>query len=138
MSIPEPSATSALHRQGLSRLYSIHGAAGEHVLASLADIAPDFARYIVEFAYGEIYTRPGLDLRSREIAVIAALTSMGNAQEELRVHLGGGALRVGVTRKEIIEVIIQMALYAGFPATLNALAVAREVFHGAPQAGVPG
>ena len=68
-----------------------------------------------------------LDLRSREIAVVAALTALGNATPQLKVHLQA-ALNVGVTREEIVEVLMQMAVYAGFPAALNGLAAAREVF----------
>lgn len=115
------------YQQGLARLREIDGDAGEHVVASLADIAPDFARYLIEFPFGDIYSRPGLDLRSREIAVVAALTAMGNAAPQLRVHIGA-ALNVGISREEIVEVIMQMAVYAGFPAALNGLAAAREVF----------
>src|SRR3989344_2024945 len=84
-------------------------------------------RYLIEFPFGDIYSRPGLDLRSREIAVIAALTALGNATPQLKVHLQA-ALNVGVTREEIVEVLMQMAVYAGFPAALNGLAAAREVF----------
>ena len=119
--------TRPRYRRGLAKLREIDGQAGERVIASLADIAPDFARYLIEFPFGDIYSRPGLDLRSREIAVVAALTAMGNAAPQLRVHLQG-ALNVGVTREEIVEVIMQMAVYAGFPAALNGLAAAREVF----------
>jgi 4-carboxymuconolactone decarboxylase len=113
--------------QGLAKLREIDGQGGEHVVASLADIAPDFARYLIEYPFGDIYSRPGLDLRSREIAVVAALTAMGNAAPQLKVHLQA-ALNVGVTREEIVEVIMQMSVYAGFPAALNGLAAAREVF----------
>jgi 4-carboxymuconolactone decarboxylase len=97
------------------------------VVRSLADIAPDFARLLIEFPFGDIYSRPGLDLRAREIAVVAALTAMGNAAPQLKVHIQG-ALNVGVTRTEVVETIMQMAVYAGFPAALNGLAAAREVF----------
>lgn len=120
-------STNPRYLQGLAKLREIDGQAGEDVVASLADIAPDFARYLIEFPFGDIYSRPGLDLRSREIAVVAALTAMGNAAPQLKVHLGA-ALNVGVTREEIVEVIMQMAVYAGFPAALNGLAAAREVF----------
>jgi 4-carboxymuconolactone decarboxylase len=113
--------------KGLAKLREIDGQAGEQVVASLADIAPDFARYLIEFPFGDIYTRPGLDLRSREIAVIAALTAMGTATPQLKVHLHA-ALNVGVTQDEIVEVIMQMAVYAGFPAALNGLFAARGVF----------
>jgi len=122
--------------QGLAKLREIDGQAGEHVVASLADIAPDFARYLIEYPFGDIYSRPGLDLRSREIAVVAALTAMGNAAPQLKVHLQA-ALNVGVTREEIVEVIMQMSVYAGFPAALNGLAAAREVFAASDANAVP-
>ena len=115
------------YQQGLAKLKEIDGEAGERVVESLAGIAPDFARYLVEFPFGDIYSRPGLDLKSREIAVVAALTALGNAAPQLRVHVHG-ALNVGVSRTEIVETMMQMAVYAGFPAALNGLAVAREVF----------
>lgn len=112
---------------GLAKLAEVDGAGGQKVIDALQDIAPDFGRLLVEFAFGDIYSRPGLDLRSREIAVVAALTALGNAGPQLRVHLQG-ALNVGVTRDEIVETIMMMAVYAGFPAALNGLFAAREVF----------
>ncbi|WNW10151.1 carboxymuconolactone decarboxylase family protein [Pseudomonas sp. DTU_2021_1001937_2_SI_NGA_ILE_001] len=115
------------YQRGLEKLREIDGQAGEKVVQSLAEIAPDFARYLIEFPFGDIYSRPGLDLRSREIAVVAALTAMGNAAPQLKVHIHA-ALNVGVSREEVIEVIMQMAVYAGFPAALNGLSAAREVF----------
>lgn len=115
------------YERGLEKLREIDGEAGERVLDSLSDIAPDFARYLIEFPFGDIYCRPGLDLKSREIAVVAALTAMGNAAPQLKVHIQG-ALNVGVSREEIVETIMQMAVYAGFPAALNGLTVAKEVF----------
>lgn len=113
--------------RGLRALSDIDGLAGERVIEQLADIAPDFARYLVEFPFGDIYCRPGLDLRAREIATIAALTALGNAAPQLKVHIEAG-LNVGLTRGEIVEVIMQMAVYAGFPAALNGLFAAKEVF----------
>lgn len=115
------------YERGLAKLREIDGEAGERVLESLGDIAPDFARYLIEFPFGDIYARPGLDLKSREIAVVAALTALGNAAPQLRVHIQG-ALNVGATRTEVIETIMQMAVYAGFPAALNGLTVAKETF----------
>ncbi len=112
---------------GLKKLNEIDGEAGEKVIESLAPIAPDLAKYIIEFPFGDIYQRPGLDLKSREIATVAALTALGNCQPQLNVHING-ALNVGCKPEEIIEVIIQMAVYAGFPAALNAMFVAKEVF----------
>lgn len=113
--------------RGRRALAEIDGQAGENVVAALADIAPDFATYLLEFPFGDIYSRPGLDLRAREIATIAALTAMGTAAPQLRVHIEAG-LNVGLSREEITEIIMQMAVYAGFPAALNGLSAAREVF----------
>lgn len=118
---------SERYARGWAKLRDIDGEAGERVVASLGDIAPDFARYLIEFPFGDIYARPGLDLRSREIAVVAALTALGTAAPQLRVHING-ALNVGCTRQEVVEVIMQMAVYAGFPAALNGLFAAKEVF----------
>src|SRR5271157_1620943 len=114
-------------RRGLDKLAEIDGQQGQRVIDSLADIAPDFARYLVEFAFGDIYSRNGLDLRTRELATIAALTALGNAAPQLKVHLHA-ALNVGCSREEIVETIMQMAVYAGFPAALNGMFLAKEVF----------
>jgi len=115
------------YERGRRALAEIDGEAGEAVVASLADIAPDFARYLLEFPFGDIYSRPGLDLKSREVATIAALTAMGTAAPQLKVHVAAG-LNVGLSREEIVEIIMQMAVYAGFPAALNGLSVARSAF----------
>jgi 4-carboxymuconolactone decarboxylase len=91
------------------------------VKSGVAEVAPDFARMVIEFAFGDIYSRDGLDLRSRELIAIAALAASGNAGPQLRVHVESAA-SAGITKPEIIEVLMQIALYAGFPAALNALA----------------
>ncbi len=117
------------YQRGWDLLQHVSGGAGEAVIEALQDIAPDLGRYIVEFPYGEIYARPGLDLRSRQIATVAALTALGNAEPQLRVHIEG-ALNVGCTREEIVETIMHVAIYAGFPAALNGVFAAREVFAG--------
>lgn len=125
--LSSPAAPSARYVQGWKKLREIDGAAGEKVVESLADIAPDFARLLIEFPFGDIYSRDGLDLKSREIGVVAALTAMGNAAPQLKVHIHG-ALNVGCSREEVIEIIMQMAVYAGFPAALNGIFAAKEVF----------
>ena len=114
-------------QRGWQRLREVDGEAGERVVASLADIAPDFATYLFEFPFGDIYSRPGLGLREREIATIAALAAMGTAAPQLKVHVGAG-LNVGLSEAEIVEILMQVAVYAGFPAALNGLFAAREVF----------
>ena len=125
--LPNEEQTSDRFVRGWAKLAQVDGKAAEAVLESLSDIAPDLGRYIVEFGFGDIYSRPGLDLKSREIATVAALTAMGNAAPQLKVHINA-ALNVGVSKTEIVEVIIQMVAYAGFPAALNAMALAKEVF----------
>lgn len=112
---------------GQEMLQKVDGKGGDAVIESLQDITPDFAQYLIEFPFGDIYSRPGLDLRSREIATVAALTALGNATPQLKVHIGA-ALHVGLTQDEIVEVIMQMAVYAGFPAALNGVFAAKEVF----------
>lgn len=119
--------TTERYERGLAKLHEIDGKAGDAVLEALADIAPDFARLLIEFGFGDIYSRPTLDLRSKEIAVVAALTAMGTAAPQLKVHLNA-ALNVGVSRDEIVETIMLMGIYAGFPAALNGLFAAKTVF----------
>ena len=91
------------------------------VKSGVAEIAPDFARMVIEFAFGDIYGRDALDLRSRELIAIAVLAASGNAGPQLRIHVESAG-SAGISRKEIVEVLMQIALYAGFPAALNALA----------------
>lgn len=121
-----PSAPSERFLRGLARLRELDGDLADRLLASLIDVAPDFACYVVEFPFGDIYSRPGLDLKTREIATIAALTALGTAPAQLKVHIAA-ALNVGCSQDEIAEVIMQMAVYAGFPAALNGLAAIKEV-----------
>jgi 4-carboxymuconolactone decarboxylase len=115
------------YERGAEIVSELYGDVGAGVLGSLSDIAPDLARYVREFAFGDIYSRPGLDLRSREIATIASLVTLGNSPRELKAHIHG-ALNIGISRTEIVEVIMQMAVYAGFPAAINGMHAAKEVF----------
>jgi len=124
--------TSARYARGRKKLFEIHGKRGMDAIDSLGDAAPDLARIVYEWIYGDIYVRPGLDMKSRQLATLSALVVMGNVRPQLKAHIRG-ALNVGWTRKQIVEVVMQLAIYAGFPAALNALVVAREVFkEGAP------
>lgn len=115
------------YQTGKNNLEKINDNGFKRLKESLDDVAPDLVRFVMEFPYGDIYSRPGLDLKSREIATVAALTALGNAQPQLQSHIEG-ALNVGCTREEIIEVIIQMAVYAGFPAAINGVTAAKKVF----------
>jgi 4-carboxymuconolactone decarboxylase len=111
----------------MDRLRAVDGDAGVQVVEALAKSFPEFAAYIVEYPFGDIYSRPGLGLRERELAVVAALCAMGTATPQLRVHIHA-ALHVGCLPAEIVEVVMQMSVYAGFPAALNGLSIVREVF----------
>ncbi len=112
---------------GEETLSAITGGTGAAVVESLKDVAPDLADWIISFSYGDVMSRPGLDKRSRQLSTVAALTAMGTASPQLKVHIHG-ALNVGCSPSEIVEVILQMAVYAGFPAAINGLDIAREVF----------
>lgn len=114
------------YQKGWAALTEIDGEVGIRIIDSLKDIAPDLARFIIEFAFGDIYTRPELDLLSREITTVAALTAMGNARPQLKVHING-LLNVGGSKIQLIETIIHTAVYAGFPAAINAMFSAQEV-----------
>lgn len=115
------------YETGWKKLQEIDGQAGVSVIEGLREIAPDLGRFVVEFPFGDIYTRPGLDLKTRELITVAALTALGNCQPQLAVHING-SLNVGATRTEIVETIMQMSVYAGFPAALNGMSVAKQVF----------
>jgi len=120
-------AQNERQERGAAALAAITGGTGAAVVESLKDLAPDLAQWIIEFSYGDVMSRPGLDLRSRQFATVAALTAMGTAAPQLKVHIAG-ALNVGCQPAEIVEVILQMAVFAGFPAAINALNLARDVF----------
>ncbi|OKJ78529.1 carboxymuconolactone decarboxylase family protein [Streptomyces sp. CB02460] len=122
------------YERGYAALSEVANGAQDAVLDGLADIAPHMGRYIVEFGFGDIYTRPGLTRRQRQLSTVAALAAMGNAAPQLRFHIGG-ALNVGCTRQEVVEVLIHVCVYAGFPAALNGLTAAREVFESRPDDG---
>lgn len=108
--------------RGLDKLDEVDGKAGAKVVDSLGDLG----RYIVEFAFGDIYSREGLSLRDRELATVAALTAMGGREPQLEVHIGA-ALNVGLTGNEIEEAILQTVPYAGFPTAINAMNVFKKV-----------
>ena len=110
------------YRRGLAKLAEVDGSAGPEVVEPLGDLG----RYIVEFAFGDIYSRDGLSLRDRELATVAVLTAMSGREPQLRVHLGAG-LNVGLTAQELEEVIIQTVPYAGFPTAINALSLLGEI-----------
>lgn len=112
---------------GMEQLQKIDGAGGEAVIRSLEDISPDLGKYIVEFAFGDIYTRKELTLQEREIVTITSLLTAGGCEPQLEVHING-ALNVGVTPKKVVETFLQCIPYTGFPKVLNAIFVAKRIF----------
>jgi 4-carboxymuconolactone decarboxylase len=115
------------YQRGRAKLQEMLGAPGEQAVENIARSSPDMAHYVVEFIFGDIHSRPGLDVKTREIAAVAALVARGGVEPQLRAHLHG-ALNVGWSEQEIIELMIELAVYAGFPAGLNGLYAARDVF----------
>jgi 4-carboxymuconolactone decarboxylase len=114
-------------QRGWQRLLEVDAEGGARVIESLKDVAPDLGRYVVEFAYGEIYQRPALDLRQRQLVTISALTTLGGAEPQLEVHVNAG-LNVGLTARQVVEAILHCIPYTGFPRVLNAILVAKRVF----------
>ena len=114
-SASEPAQKDQRRVRGEHTIAAITGSAGTTVVDSLRDLSPELGHWIVDFAYGDVFSRPALSLCTRELATISALTALGNAQPQLKVHIEG-ALNVGCTPEEIVEVIIQLAVYAGSPA----------------------
>jgi 4-carboxymuconolactone decarboxylase len=116
------------YQRGWDRLMEIDGEVGGSVINSLKDIAPDLGKYVVEFAFGDIYCRPGLDLKQRQLVTIASLTTQGCCDPQLNVHINA-ALNVGLSPNEVVETIMHCAPYTGFPRVLNAIFVAKQVFN---------
>lgn len=115
------------YQRGLNKIREIDGDAAEKSVEGLKQLDPDLARYVVEFGFGEVLSRDGLTLRDREIATAAALAALGKSSSLLKVHIHG-ALNAGCARQEIVEIMIQMAIYAGFPVAINGMMAAKEVF----------
>ncbi|WEV54861.1 carboxymuconolactone decarboxylase family protein [Leuconostocaceae bacterium ESL0723] len=120
-------ANSERFERGLRNLEKIDGAGGQAVIDSLAGLGEDVGKYIIEFAFGDIYERRALSLKQREMVTITSLLSQGDTDPQLYVHING-SLNVGLTEEEIIEIFIQCIPYVGFPKVLNALSVAKKVF----------
>ena len=112
--------------RGLAALRKANKKGLDDLVRSMDAVAPDLARFVIEFAYGDVYTRPGLLPDQRELCIVAALTALGNRERQLRDHIQA-ALNSGCTPKEVTEVILMMAVYAGFPAAINGMEVMREL-----------
>jgi 4-carboxymuconolactone decarboxylase len=123
--MPQPEETR--YDRGLATMRKMFGPGIDSALKSLQSASPDLARCLVEFPFADVYTRPGLDLKTREMLTVAALTVLGYPQAELTDHIRG-ALNVGCTPDQILEIILQMSVCAGFPAALEAVKTAASVF----------
>lgn len=112
---------------GMENLKRIDGKGGEVVIKSLEGVAPDLGKYIIEFAFGDIYARDGLSLQERELITLASLLTAGGCEPQLEVHIAG-ALNVGIPPEKIIETFLQCIPYTGFPKVLNAVSIAKKLF----------
>ncbi|MEA4943539.1 MAG: carboxymuconolactone decarboxylase family protein [Propionicimonas sp.] len=112
---------------GRTVLDAIDGQAGRNVIDALGDISPELAHQTVAWAFGEIYARPGLEPRDRQLVTLGMLTALGGCEPQLDVHINA-ALNVGLTPAQIVEALLHAAVYCGFPRALNATFVAKKVF----------
>jgi 4-carboxymuconolactone decarboxylase len=114
------------YRRGLELFRKMAGPRAEEIRRQWHALAPDFERYVVGFLAGEVWTRPGLDLRTRSLITIAALAATGRQQGlELNIRM---AWNNGVTHAEVVETLLHLAPYVGFPASWDALTLAGRVF----------
>ncbi|HKG40484.1 MAG TPA: carboxymuconolactone decarboxylase family protein [Conexibacter sp.] len=123
----EHDEASVEYQRGMNEIRQQLGPMADAYIEKLKAVAPEFAWVNVTFPFGELYTRDVLDLKTRELCTVAALTVQGSSLPQLKLHVGA-ALRCGATREEVVEVITQMIAYAGFPAATNALMTAQTVF----------
>ena len=115
------------YERGRRRISELAGERGEAVIAGLEEVSPDLARYVVEFGYGDVYSRPALDDHARQLAAISALSAMGGAEPQLEYHIGI-ALNIGVPPDQIVETVIFLSPFIGFARTLNAARSVKRVF----------
>ncbi|WP_406211150.1 carboxymuconolactone decarboxylase family protein [Kitasatospora sp. NBC_01560] len=108
-------------------LTRIDGEGGRRVIDALADISPELGHQVVAWAFGDVYDRPGLAPRDRQLVTLGMLTALGGCEPQLDVHINA-ALNVGLTPEEIVEALLHSAVYCGMPRALNATFVAKKVF----------
>ena len=126
---------SDIYNEGWGKYKEIDSEAGGKGINCLKDISADIRISSVEFAFGDIYTKNGLDLKSKEIAVVAALTAMGTAKPHLKIHING-ALNTGSSINELKEVILQMSVYSGFPSSIYGMNALKEVLNERHELGI--
>jgi 4-carboxymuconolactone decarboxylase len=116
-----PMADADRYARGRDRFLEVHDEKALRAVEGLGDLG----RTIVEFVYGDIYLRPGLSLRDRELAAVATLVALGRSSQ-IPQHLRA-ALKAGVTADELREVIVQTAAIAGFPPAMNAMSTLKTI-----------
>ncbi|MCX7560709.1 carboxymuconolactone decarboxylase family protein [Sulfitobacter sp. F26204] len=121
------SVGSTRRTAALQVLEQLEAGAPDKVAQNLDEVAPELVEIVLGFAFADVLSRPDLDLASREMCTVAALTAMGTASGQLEFHIRA-AMNVGVTKEQIIEIILQMAVYAGVPACMNGIAAAKRAF----------
>ena len=119
--------------RGSKKIQELMENADQGVINGLGKTAPDLANYVLEFIFGDLYSRPGLDLKTKQMLTITILATLANAKPQLAYHIKCG-LNIGITKQEIIDIMTHIAGYAGFPAALNGVATAKEVFAEAEKA----
>ena len=115
------------YEHGLTVLRQIDGEAGQRVVDSLADVSPELGHQVVAWAFGEMYARPALAARDRQLVTLGMLAALGGCEPQLEVHVNA-ALNVGLTPAQITEALLHSAVYCGMPRALNAIFVAKKVF----------
>lgn len=120
--------TEQWREQGLDVARRLWGERAEGKELPAQRLAPDLFAWVAEAVFGGIWARPGLDIRSRSLCTIAMLAALGK-HEELVAHVAG-ALHLGISREEVIEVLMQVACYAGVPASVSALNASAPVLGG--------
>lgn len=115
-------------RAGFKVMHEHFGPKADELIDKIAQASEFFAEVNVEFPFGQLYNRSILDQKTRELATIAALTVQGSSLPQLRLHTLA-AVNCGATHDEILEIIIQMIAYCGFPAATNALLTVKEAFN---------
>jgi 4-carboxymuconolactone decarboxylase len=118
---------SELYQRGMAQLRKQLGPMADDYIRNIKALAPEFAWVNVTFPFAELYPRDVIDLKTRELCTVAALTVQGFSLPELKLHIRA-ALRCGASRAEVGEIITQMIAYAGFPAATNALMTMKQVF----------
>jgi 4-carboxymuconolactone decarboxylase len=118
---------SAAYRRGMTQIRKQLGPMADDYIRNIKALAPEFAWVNVTFPFGELYPRKTIDLKTRELCTVAALTVQGFSLPELKLHIKA-ALRCGASRGEVAEIITQMIAYCGFPAATNALMTMKQVF----------